>query len=177
MIDTYLFDWGDTLMVDFPDKPGKMCDWDRVEAVEGAREVLQALSRDCSIYVATGAEASTELDIQRAFDRVDLGEFISGYFCLSNVGARKGSVDFLDTILKRIGKPATSVAMVGDSLTKDIEPAAAIGIQPIWFSKNAGHLAPSTPSTLHPAPNPSPSSGVSNIRVIRRLSDLICVES
>jgi len=28
----YLFDWGDTLMVDFPGTPGKMCDWQVVEA-------------------------------------------------------------------------------------------------------------------------------------------------
>ncbi|MBD1571604.1 HAD family hydrolase, partial [Aliivibrio sp. S10_S31] len=24
----YLFDWGDTLMVDFPNTQGKMCNWE-----------------------------------------------------------------------------------------------------------------------------------------------------
>ena len=33
VINVYLFDWGDTLMVDFPGTPGKMCDWEIVEAV------------------------------------------------------------------------------------------------------------------------------------------------
>lgn len=31
MSKTYLFDWGDTLMVDFPDQEGKMCNWSKVE--------------------------------------------------------------------------------------------------------------------------------------------------
>lgn len=40
-----LFDWGNTLMVDFPEAQGKMCDWEVVEEVAGAREVLAALSK------------------------------------------------------------------------------------------------------------------------------------
>ncbi len=38
-----LFDWGNTLMVDFPEAQGKMCDCEVVEEVAGAREVLAAL--------------------------------------------------------------------------------------------------------------------------------------
>lgn len=40
MISVYLFDWGDTLMVDFPDSTGKMCEWETVQAVSGAKEAL-----------------------------------------------------------------------------------------------------------------------------------------
>jgi putative hydrolase of the HAD superfamily len=36
MIELYLFDWGDTLMVDRQDRAGEMCDWPEVEAVAGA---------------------------------------------------------------------------------------------------------------------------------------------
>ncbi|TOF26880.1 hydrolase, partial [Vibrio parahaemolyticus] len=36
MSKVYLFDWGDTLMIDFPDQIGKMCDWVNVQAVNGA---------------------------------------------------------------------------------------------------------------------------------------------
>ncbi len=52
MIDIYLFDWGDTLMVDLPDKQGKMCDWDIIEAVSGAEETLAFLSKESKIYIA-----------------------------------------------------------------------------------------------------------------------------
>ena len=86
MIEIYLFDWGDTLMVDFAGVPGKMCDWDVVEVVDGARETLKCLSKTSKIYVATGAAQSTETEIQQAFERVDLNPFISGYFCEANLG-------------------------------------------------------------------------------------------
>lgn len=87
MIEVYLFDWGDTLMVDFPGVPGKMCDWEKVAAVPSAMEALENLSKHSKIYVATGAAESTESDIER----VGLSQFISGYFCQSNIGSAKGS--------------------------------------------------------------------------------------
>ncbi|MFT5722223.1 MAG: FMN phosphatase YigB (HAD superfamily) [Motiliproteus sp.] len=137
VIDVYLFDWGDTLMLDFPDVSGKMCDWEVVEAVEGAVEALAYLSRQAKIYVATGAADSTELEIEKAFARVGLSRFISGYFCRANLGISKGNPEFFPTIINRLGVSADRVAMVGDSLIKDIEPAAAIGIKPIWFSNSS----------------------------------------
>ncbi|NLE77029.1 MAG: HAD family hydrolase, partial [Chloroflexi bacterium] len=38
-----LFDWGDTLMQDFPQFPGPMAQWPRVAAMPGALEALAAL--------------------------------------------------------------------------------------------------------------------------------------
>ncbi len=154
MIDIYLFDWGDTLMVDFPGVPGKMCDWEIVEAVTGAKEALAALSKHAQIYIATGAADSTEVEIQRAFERVGLSQFISGYFCKANLGLSKGSPDFLNTILEKLNVASASVAMVGDSLDKDIKPALAAGIQAYWFTKK----------NIESPPN--------NIKVIKQLSSL-----
>jgi len=134
MINVYLFDWGDTLMVDFSGETGKMCDWKKVEAVAGAKETLQALSIHSKIYVATGAADSTELEIQRAFERVGLSQFISGYFCKANVGFSKGHPEFLNAILGKLNISPANVAMIGDNFEKDIKPAIAIGIQPFWFT-------------------------------------------
>ncbi|KOE91138.1 hypothetical protein ACS91_07585, partial [Vibrio parahaemolyticus] len=64
MSKVYLFDWGDTLMIDFPDQIGKMCDWVNVQAVNGALQTLEALSKQNQIYVATNAADSTESDIK-----------------------------------------------------------------------------------------------------------------
>lgn len=61
----YLFDWGDTLMVDFPEAKGSMCDWDEVRAVDGAKEALAHLSKKHKIYIATGAAQSTEVQIKK----------------------------------------------------------------------------------------------------------------
>ncbi len=135
MIDVYLFDWGDTLMVDFPGVSGKMCDWDVVEAVDGAREALEHLSQQAKIYIATGASQSTESDIIKAFHRVELEQYISGYFCKANIGLEKGTPDFLMKIIRELGVPPSRIAMVGDNLSKDIEPAMCVGIQPIWLTK------------------------------------------
>ncbi len=154
MINVYLFDWGDTLMVDFPGHTGKMCDWENVEAVTGAKEALEVLSKHAKIYIATDASDSTELDIRRAFERVGLSQFITGYFCKANLGLSKGSPDFLNSILDKLNVTSAYVAMVGDNFDKDIKPAIATGIQPFWFTSK------------------SIESDVDNVKVINHLSDL-----
>jgi FMN phosphatase YigB (HAD superfamily) len=154
VINVYLFDWGDTLMVDFPDVTGKMCDWEIVEAVFGAKETLDVLSKNSQIYIATGAIDSTELEIKRAFDRVGLSQFISGYFCKANLGLSKGTPEFLNAILEKLNIPSVNVAMVGDSFEKDIKPAITTGIQPIWFTENNSESVPD------------------NVKVIKQLSEL-----
>lgn len=134
MIQAYIFDWGDTLMVDFPEAQGKMCHWQKVAAVDGAQETLAVLSKTAKIYVATGAADSTEKEIKLAFERAELSQFISGYFCQENVGFTKGSTEFMPTILARINHPLNSIVMVGDNIEKDIKPALSAGIKAIWFA-------------------------------------------
>jgi len=154
VINVYLFDWGDTLMADFPGVTGKMCNWENVEAVNGAKEALEVLSKHSQIYIATGAADSTELEIERAFERVGLSQFISGYFCKANLGLSKGGPEFLNSILDKLKVPSTDVAMVGDNFDKDIKPAIATGIQPFWF----------TSKNIESAPD--------NVKVIQQLSEL-----
>ena len=143
MINVYLFDWGDTLMFDFPYAHGKMCDWDTVQAVPGAKEALAVLSKNAQVYVATGAADSTELEIKKAFDRVGLSQFISGYFCKANLGLSKGTSEFLTAILEKLNVLPVNVAMVGDNFDKDIKPAIANGIHAIWYTKNKIESLPS----------------------------------
>ncbi len=59
-------------MLDFPGITGKMCDWDIVEATNGAQKTLEYLSQRALIYIATGASESTAKEIQTAFKRVEL---------------------------------------------------------------------------------------------------------
>ncbi|MEZ9823302.1 HAD family hydrolase [Shewanella sp. 10N.286.45.A1] len=141
-------------MVDFPGVTGKMCNWENVEAVTGAKGALEVLSKHSQIYIATGAADSTELEIQRAFERVGLSQFISGYFCKANLGLSKGSPEFLNSILDKLEVHSENVAMVGDNFDKDIKPAISAGIQPYWFtSKNI-------------------ESASDNVKVIKQLSEL-----
>jgi len=154
MSSIYLFDWGDTLMVDFPKYCGKMCDWEEVEAVSGAKNTLKYLSQSSKIYVATGASESSEEEIKSAFKKVELDEYISGYFCKANLGIEKGSVAFFKKIIEKLDVPFTDVMMVGDSLSRDIEPALQLGINVAWFR-----------------PDASPSQNC-DIRVINKLEEL-----
>lgn len=134
----YLFDWGDTLMVDFPDAQGKMCDWQTLQAVDGAKETLAALYlKGYALYVATGAEDSSVQDIQLAFERVGLAQFISGYFCKSNIGISKGSAEFYRRIIAKLDVLPSEVTMVGDSFEKDIVNALEADLNAIWFNSQA----------------------------------------
>ena len=134
MTKIYLFDWGDTLMIDFPGQRGKMCDWVTVQAVNGALDVLRKLSLNNNVYVATNAADSSENDIKNAFNRVGLSQYISGYFCKANLGIGKGTSEFFERIIERLNVDAKSVVMVGDTYDKDIEPAITVGIEVIWFN-------------------------------------------
>ena len=155
MTKVYLFDWGDTLMIDFPEKSGKMCDWETVQAVDGALEVLRELSIHNKVYVATNAADSSEADIKAAFDRVGLSQYIAGYFCKANLGIGKGSPDFFEKIVEVLGVDPKSVVMVGDRYDNDIAPAITVGINTIWFN-------PSKQST----------SAVDNVKQISHLSEI-----
>jgi len=97
--DIYLFDWGDTLMVDTPGIAGKMCDWGHVERVKFAEETLKKISLKASVYVATDATESTPEDIEKAFKRVGLDKYIKGYFCKQNTGFTKPEPEFYQAII------------------------------------------------------------------------------
>lgn len=147
-VKVYLFDWGDTLMVDIPGKKGKMCDWEEVKAVEGAWLTLSSLSKGSRIYIATGAADSSEIDIKKAFERVGLDEFINGYFCKENIGSIKGEHSFLPRILNRLSIHANDVVMVGNSLNKDIVPALTAGIRPVLLTKESPANLPNGVKTV-----------------------------
>lgn len=130
----YIFDWGDTLMTDFPGAEGPMSLWDNVAAVEGALETLAVLHRDAGCYLATNARDSKESDIFKALDRVGLAAHIDRVFCFENVGHRKPSPEFFNTILSKIGAAPHQCVMVGDSLETDVAGALVAGLHGIWYN-------------------------------------------
>ncbi len=142
MSQVYLFDWGDTLMVDDPSQSGKMRHWDQVQALPGAAKTLACLSQHSRIYVASGAKDSSSDDIRAALERVGLASYISGYFCPATLGLAKGQPDFLPAILDQLALSPGQVAMVGDSLEKDIRPALAAGISAVWLTTQTNSEVP-----------------------------------
>ncbi len=142
----YLFDWGNTLMVDFPHVKGKMCEWEHVEAIPQAKETLASLSQKHQIYIATSASDSGIEDVQRAFQRVNLDQYISGYFCFANVGIEKNRAEFYQAVARKLNVNVNQLTMIGDLPNKDIYPAMEAGLKAIWFNAT-GAPAPGKPIT------------------------------
>lgn len=130
----YLFDWGNTLMVDLEGQSGPMCEWPLVSVVEGAYSVLHFLSRRGPVYIATNAADSKQEDVRKAFVRVGLDKYISGYFCKDSLGISKDSPDYYRTIAGLLNSDVTELTMVGDTFDKDIVPALEAGLDTVWLS-------------------------------------------
>jgi putative hydrolase of the HAD superfamily len=129
-----LFDWGDTIMRDFPQYTTPMAAWPRVEAVEGAEEVLRRLQPVVTLILATNAALSDEADIRRALDRVHLGVYFQKIYCLKNTGYQKPSPEFYTAILHDLGANPADALMVGDSFENDVLGANRVGIRAVWLN-------------------------------------------
>lgn len=132
--EAYIFDWGDTLMTDFPGEKLDMVYWEKVEAIKGALEALDHLSKINKIYVATGAPGTTPENIEAALARVNLSSYISDYFCKTKLGLNKPDPKFYQKILACTGFEPGQVTMVGDSLERDVLPCIKIGMKAIWYN-------------------------------------------
>ena len=107
------------------------------------------LSQHADIYIATSAQDSTESDIEKAFARVRLSQFIKGYFCFANIGVSKGDPAFLPAILSEINANSATTTMIGDSLAKDIKPALAASIQAVWLKGQQNGEAPTNTKVIN----------------------------
>lgn len=126
-----LFDWGDTLMVDF-DLPGPMASWPRVEAVLGAVDTLEALrAQGWLICLATNAADSNETDIRAALARVGIDSLIDRIYCSRAVGYPKPHPAFFQHISADTGFPPSEMVMVGDNLANDVLGAVRAGLRAV----------------------------------------------
>lgn len=129
-----LFDWGDTLMSEDgpPDLP--MALWPEVRVIEGAREVLETLSRQHRIAVATNASVSNRAMIEGALARASLDRFVSEIFCFRDLGVKKADPAFWDTVVARLGVGREEILMIGDDLAQDVLAPRRCGIDSVWFN-------------------------------------------
>lgn len=134
MIKHYLFDWGDTLMVDIPNQTGPMCDWPEVKVVVGALDCLKRLSQNAQCHLATNAEDSTEAQIRQALLRVGLSEFITHIYCRENLGIGKTDNSYYPKIVQQLNVQPSQVSMLGDSLERDVLAPLAAGLKAVWFN-------------------------------------------
>ena len=94
-----LFDWGNTLMRDFPQCRGPMMAWPTVEVIPGVVEALQAVRPQWQTALATNAVDSDEPCIWAALRRGGLRDLIDRVYCFRRVGHKKPSPQFYKQIM------------------------------------------------------------------------------
>ncbi|MFW5792818.1 MAG: HAD family hydrolase [Bacteroidota bacterium] len=131
-----LFDWGDTLMVDFKQYPGPMAKWPHVEWISGAQEALETLSGTYHCYIASNSGDSDSEMIKKAFDRVNGAHFFDKIYASKNIAYEKPDSRFYQYILDDLKINANEVIMIGNDYIKDICGAKNLGISTVFLSKD-----------------------------------------
>ena len=133
-----LLDWGDTVMRVFPEYEGPMNDWPRVEAIEGAAEVLEELrQRGWTIALATNAVDSEEEAIRSALTRAGLDQLFDRIFCFRRIGRKKSEPEYFETVLAELEIEPHRAVMVGDDFEGDVLAANRCGIRAVWYDGSA----------------------------------------
>jgi HAD superfamily hydrolase (TIGR01509 family) len=133
-IKAIIFDWGDTVMRDFPEYPGPTAYWPKVEAVPGIEKALQQLPKDFVCCLASNAIDSDAGLMGLALSRVTLREYFRYLFTSRELGFKKPDPTFYREILRRMELQPEDCIAVGNDYEKDIVPAKSVGMYTIWFS-------------------------------------------
>lgn len=131
---TVLFDWGDTVMRDYPEFTAPMVEWETVEAIDGIAEVLAYLhAGGRRIILATSADVSDESQIRGALARCGMDRYFSHIYSFRNTDLQKSEA-FYRHILDDLNVPAKDALMVGDHFEKDVKVPNSLGIFAVWFN-------------------------------------------
>lgn len=129
-----LFDWGDTVMRDYPERTAPMVEWDTVEVIDGIADVLAYLhASGRRIILATSADISDVSQIRGALARGGLDKYFSHIYSFRNTNLPKGEA-FYRHILSDLSIPASDAVMVGDHFEKDVQTPNRLGIFAVWFN-------------------------------------------
>jgi len=158
MIRVILFDWGDTVMRDVPDFPGRMADAPHVAAMPGIAEALDALRPRYRLALASNANLSTPDDVRAALARVGLAACFDQIHTSAVLGVSKPDAAFFRAVLDAADCPPAQAVMVGDSFSTDVAGAKRAGLKAVWYNYRG-----------EPAP---PGSAVMPDAEIRDLADL-----
>lgn len=130
-----IFDWGDTVMRDFPEKPGPMCSWDKVEWIPGIEIVLSKVYPDYVMVIATNAGASNTQNMIDALKRVGAEKYFHYFFSSKDLGYEKPDPRFFILISESIGIPPEKCLMIGNVYEKDIIGAKDSGMKTVFFNE------------------------------------------
>lgn len=101
--------------------------------MDGALEFVEKVRNGipgARIYVASNGSA---VNAKGRITSTGLGRYMDGIFVSEEIGAAKPSAFFFSKCLDRIGEPAASCIMIGDSLTSDMLGAKNASMTSVWF--------------------------------------------
>jgi HAD superfamily hydrolase (TIGR01509 family) len=149
-IKAIVFDWGDTLMRDFPEYQGAMVHWPRVEVIPGVSEALSQLHERITCCVASNAGDSDAELMGLALARVGIRQYFHHLVTSRELGATKPDPAFFREVLQRLGIEPQACIMIGNDYLKDIAPAKSVGLHTIWFSEApVAEPAPCADAVIH----------------------------
>lgn len=135
MIKMIIFDWGDTLMRDFKEYSGPMAEWEKIELIAGAEEMLEKLHKKYKIVVASNAEDSDSLMMKKAFERAGIDKYIDSFYTSKELGFKKPDKNFFLEIIKREKIEIKEVTAVGNIYINDVKPVIELGGAGILFDE------------------------------------------
>jgi FMN phosphatase YigB (HAD superfamily) len=135
LIKALIFDWGDTVMRDFPEKEGPMYLWDHVEWISGTEEALKQLHDRFIMVIATNAGQSDTQAMIKALKRVGAEKYFQYFFSSKDLGYEKPNIRFFQSIAVQIGTLPEECAMIGNLYEKDIVGAKQCGMSTIFFNE------------------------------------------
>ena len=135
MIKAIIFDWGDTVMRDYPELKTPMFKWEHVEIIPDIIPALQILEKEYIMVIATNAGQSDTEAMIKALERVDIKKYFHHFFSSKDLGYSKPDVRFFNSIAKSINQLPKECIMIGNMYDKDIVGAKDIGMKTILFDK------------------------------------------
>lgn len=135
MIKALIFDWGNTVMRDYANKPGSMAYWNHVEYVPDAEDTLKILFKKYILCIASNAEFSDTVLMVKALKRVGADKFFNYFFTSKDLGYVKPDKHFFSAIIEKINMKSGECIMIGDNYEKDIIGAKAVGMKTILFNE------------------------------------------
>ena len=136
MIKALIFDWGDTIMRDYPHLKTPMYTWDHVEYIPEAENTLKNLSNNYAMVIATNAGQSDTDAMTKALKRVNADVYFNYFFSSKDLGYEKPDKLFFETIINNLGLKSSECIMIGNIYEKDIVGAKDIGMHTILFNEN-----------------------------------------
>lgn len=98
----------------------------------GAKELLEQLSGQCRLYLVTNGTASVQ---HGRIQSAKLSDYFQDFFISEEIGYSKPFRQYFDYCFSHIPNfERTSTAIIGDSLSSDIQGGINAGIATIWYN-------------------------------------------